>query len=306
MPAGAGFVPHPEKGPILLDAIDRIIEGKLSIRGFGDELARRGLPSPYGRPSWNHKALTKILRSPSLAGMTPYDGDVIRGDNGLPVILPGEHLLTPERWQLLQAVLDERGRTRAPIQRQGLPAPLLHGIVRDQAGHPMYRHIVEGRRTRYNCRKLGCTAKTSIALDELDSYVAEQFLDVMGDEPEMTTEVVVPGRDVARLNAVRAEIAKTTAALGASRDPDEIQALAVRLAAQRQAESEAEAGGLHGDLVAFTPTGRTLGDAYRAATTDAERAAILAEHIEAVIITPSTRGGSGRRTADRARIEWME
>jgi len=146
--AGDGFIPDPERGPILRDAIDRIIGGELSIRGLGDEFAQRGIPSPYGRETWNHKALTKILRSPALAGMTPYNGDVLRGDDGLPVLLPGEHLLTVDRWRQLQDVLDERGRTRQPIRRQGLPAPLLHGIARDQAGHLLYRHAVEGRRPK--------------------------------------------------------------------------------------------------------------------------------------------------------------
>jgi site-specific DNA recombinase len=305
MRAGEGFVPDPERAPILLDAIDRIIDGKLSIRGWGDELTRLGLPSPYGRPTWNHKALTKILRSPALAGMTPYDGDVIRGDDGLPVVMPGEHLLTVDRWRHLQSVLNERGRTRAPIRRQGLPAPLLHGIAMDEAGHPLYRHIVQGRRSRYNCRKIGCPAKTSIAIDDLDAYVVEEFMDVFGDEPELVLKVVVAGRDTTRLRVIREEIAKTTAALSSSRDPDEIQALAARLATQRQAETETEAGPAIGSLMSYARTGRTLGDAYRAAETDEDRREVLAKHIESVTIAPSTRGGSGRRTADRATIHWL-
>jgi site-specific DNA recombinase len=304
--AGDGFIPDPERGPILRDAIDRIIGGELSIRGLGDEFAQRGVPSPYGRATWNHKALTKILRSPALAGMTPYNGDVLRGDDGLPVLLPGEHLLTVDRWRKLQDVLDERGRTRQPIRRQGLPAPLLHGIARDQAGHLLYRHAVEGRRPKYNCRKLGCPARTSAIIEELDAYVVGEFLATVGEEEETRAEVIILGRDVARLNAIRGEIAKTTAALAASRDPQEITALATRLGAQRQAEAEAEgAGAAHGDVYAFTPTGRTLGGAFREASSDADRRGVLAQHIEAVVVTPGTRGGSGRRMADRVEIRWL-
>ncbi|RBY85747.1 recombinase family protein [Blastococcus sp. TF02A-30] len=305
MRAGDGFIPDPERGPILRDAIDRIIAGDLSIRGFGDELTKRGIPSPYGRSAWNHKAIVKILRSAALAGMTPTNGDVIRGDDGLPVVLPGEHLLTVDRWRRLQSVLDERARTRQPAQRHGLPPTLLHGIARDEAGHPLYRHIVQGRTTRYTCRKIGCTARTSVVQEALDAYVVQEFLNVVGDEPETVMEVVIPGRDDARLGAIRDEIKKTAAALGASRDPEEIQALATRLAAQRKAEGEAEAGGVHGNVYAYTATGRTLGDAYRAATTDAERVALLTQHIEYVVVTPSTRGGSGRRMTDRVKIQWL-
>lgn len=305
MRAGDGFVPDPERGPILRDAIDRVIAGDLSIRGFGDELTKRGIPSPYGRSAWNHKAIVKILRSPALAGMTPTNGDVLRGDDGLPAVLPGEHLLTIDRWRQLQSALDERARTRQPVKRHGLPPTLLHGIVRDEAGHPLYRHIIEGRSTKYTCRKIGCTAKTSIVQEALDAYIVEEYLSAIGDEPELVAEVVIPGRDEARIQAIRDEIRKTTAALTTSRDPEEIAALATRLTAQRKAEGEAETGGMHGDVYAYAPTGRTLGDAYRAATTDADRAFLLAQHIEAVVIKPSTRGGSGRTMADRVVIHWL-
>jgi site-specific DNA recombinase len=302
--AGEGFAPDPERGPLLLDAIDRVIAGEMSIRGMAEEFTRRGIPTARGGTAWSHRAASKVLRSPALAGMTVADGDVVRGDDGLPLVLPGEHLLTVDRWHALQSALNERTVTRAPIRRDQ-PAPLLHRLARDVEGHVLYRHAPKSRMARYNCRQVGCPTKTSVGLEALNAYVQETFLNVVGEEPEMRREVVVPGRDVTRLNALRAEITKTTSALAASRDPEEIGRLATRLAAQRHAEAEAEGGAAHGDVYGFTPTGRTLGDAYRAATTDAERAAILAEHIQAVIVRPTVRGGGGLPLSSRVEVRWL-
>lgn len=304
MRAGEGFAPDPERGPLLLDAIDRVISGDLSIRGMAEEFTRRGIPTARGGEAWSHRAASKVLRSPALAGMTVADGDVVRGDDGLPVVLPGEHLLTVDRWHALQAALDERVQTRAPVRRRN-PLPLLHRLAVDEEGHTLYRHAPTGRVIRYNCRATGCPTKSSVGLGALDAYVVGRFLEVMGDEPETVAELVIPGRDVSRLNAVRAEITKTTAALGAARDAEEIGRLAVQLQAQRAAEAEAEAGSAHGNVYAFTATGRTLGEAYEAATTDADRAALLAQHIDAVVLRPTVRGGGGRPLSDRVAIRWL-
>lgn len=301
--AGEGFAPDPERGPLLLDAIDRIIAGELSIRGMAEDFTRRGIPTARGGTAWSHRAASKVLRSPALAGMTVADGDVARGDDGLPLVLAGEHLLTVDRWHALQSALNVRTVTRAPIRRDQ-PAPLLHRLARDPEGHVLYRHAPTGRVARYNCRQVGCPTKTSVGLEALNAFVEETFLSVIADEPETRTEVVIPGRDDARLNAIRGEIAKTTAALTGCRDPEEIARLATRLSAQRQAEAEVE-GTAGVEMVAFALTGRTIGDAYRAAATDADRAAILAQHIETVVVLPTTRGGGGLPLSSRVEIQWL-
>lgn len=301
---GDGFAPDPERGPLLLDAVDRIIAGELTVRGMAEEFTRRGILTGRGGREWSHRAASRILRSPALAGMTPADGDVVRGLDGLPVVSPGEHLLTSERWEALQAALDARAVTRAPVRRNR-PLPLLHRLAVDEEGHVLYRHAPPGRRISYTCRTVGCSAAASVGLDALDNYVAGLFLDVVGEEPEMRAEVVIQGRDVARLNAIRAEITRTTSALSAARDADEIGRLAVQLAALRQAEATAEGGAAHGDVVGFTPTGRTVGEAYREASTDADRTSLLAQYIEAVVVRPAVNGGGVLDLASRVDICWL-
>lgn len=302
--AGEGFVADPERAPILLDAIDRVIDGELSVRGFAEEFTRRSIPTARGLTVWSHRAASKILRAPALAGMTPADGDVVRGDDGLPVVLPGEHLLSVERWHALQTALDARSTARAPIKPKR-PRALLHGLAVDEEGHTLYRHAPTGRIERYNCRATGCPTKTSVTLAALDALVVETFLDTVGDEPELIAEVVIPGRDDARLTALRIEITKTSTALATARDGAEIAALATRLAAQRAAEAEAETGATHGDVYAYSPTGRTLRGAYEAAPSDADRAALLAQHIEAVVVRPTVRGGGGRPLTERVEVRWL-
>src|SRR4051812_8321281 len=57
MRAGEGFIPDPERAPILLDAIDRVIAGELSIRGMAEEFTRRGIPTPGPPPGWRRLRL---------------------------------------------------------------------------------------------------------------------------------------------------------------------------------------------------------------------------------------------------------
>jgi hypothetical protein len=209
------------------------------------------------------------------------------------------------RWDALQAALDERVKTRTPIRRRQ-PPPLLHGLAVDEEGHRLYRHAPANRSIRYTCRATGCRTRTSVSLPALDAYVEATFLAEAGAEPEQTLEVLVHGRDNARLRVLRREIAKTTAALTSSRDPEEIAELASRLTLQRRAEAEAEAGSPAGDLLTVKNTGRTLGEVYLAATTDDERREVLATQIEAVVVRPSTRGGGGRPLVERVHIQWMD
>ena len=300
---GDHFAPDPERAAILLDIIARVIAGTMGARSMAEEMTARGIPTARGHAVWSHRAASKILHSPALAGMAVYGDDVIRGLDGMPSIA-GTPLITVARWHALQTALQARNNQRTSTHPRQAPA-LLHGIAHDDQGHRLYRQDASGRPTRYTCRAVGCPSQTSIGADSLNGFVVASVLDVVGDSPEMVLKVITPGRDVARVSSLRAEIARTVQALTLARDGDTIADLAGRLTALRASEDEADIAAAHGGLYGFTRTGRTIAEAYAAADDDAGRRLILADHVTSVTVLPGRRGGGKPDTALRVRIEWL-
>lgn len=298
---GDSFRPCPERGPILLDAISRVIAGEAGIRTLAEEFTARGLLTGRGGSTWSHRGISKILRNPALAGMVPSGGDVLRGEDALPLVDEEAALVDLATWRALQSALDRRATPQTRVSK-GLP--LLHGLAVDEHGHRLYRHSVKGRRDRYTAREIGCPSKTSVDLEALDAFVSGEILDVVGDLPETRAVVVSEGRDAARLLALRAEIEKTAKAL-ATADVAEIADLANRLTRLRQTEA-AEGARSGSRLMALERTGRTLREAFEQAPDDDARRDVIAWQVSRVVVFPGQRGGQRRDLSDRVRIEWAE
>lgn len=292
------------RSEVLADAVARVIASTLTVRGWAEELTDLGVPSPRGLAVWPHRTTSKILRSPALAGMIPDRGDVLRDLAGMPLVNDGA-LLTMAQWNALQAAIDGRKVSRAPaVPRR--PLPLLHGLIVDELGHRMYRHALRGRIIRYNCNRIGCPTKTSADLAAVDALAVAAFLAHHGEDDELAVVAPAPARpDPGRLAAIRAEIARTTTALQSARDAEEIGELASRLTTLRAAEADAEGGTVTCSTFAppRVPTGRTLGEVFRAAPDDAARREVLSTWLASVEVHPGRRGGSVP-LADRVTLWW--
>lgn len=289
---GDGVAPHPVNGPLLLDAIDRLIDGTATVTGLVAEFTARGIPAPFSGGEWTHRTLSRTLRRPALGGMVPSGDDVLRDERGLPVVRPGG-LLDVERWEQLQAALDERSRTRAPAARPQ-PLPLLHGLAVDLAGHPLY--LLRAReRSDYRCHAVGCEQRGGMHEQRLDDYVRGQFLAVYGDEPETEAVELVGGTTTGGLSRIRREVATTrrlVAAAEDARDRARVRELRERLDALLDAEDDAAAEAARPGLATIRETGRTLGEALAAAATVDDARRILAGRISSVVVRPGRRGGS--------------
>lgn len=307
--ADGGVAVDPVMGPVVADAAARIIAGTLTVTGAVAEWQTRDdVPRPPGGGHWTHRTVSRTLRLPSLAGMVPSSGDVLRGTDGLPVLRPGA-VLSVDDWHLLQATMDERARTRAPTTRPR-SLPLLHGLAVDKDGHRLYllRASARGQvaaRADYTCRRPGCKVRASVAEDRLDAYVMDAFQAEFGAWPETTTETVDRGGDPSRLAAIRRELVTARAAREAAereRDRDRARDLSARVEALLDAEDAAAAQDGPGRYAVVRETGRTLDEALAASDVEGRRR-VLATYLQAVVVAPGRRGGAMSLT-ERVSLEW--
>ncbi|RTL66823.1 MAG: recombinase family protein [Pseudonocardiaceae bacterium] len=203
---GFGLAVNPETAPIVQEIAARA-ERRESIRSIADLLNERGVSAPRGG-LWTAQTLTRMLRSRWIIGEIEYNGRPVMGDDGLPVRRSlSEPLISPERWETIQAVLDDQKR---PKQRRNEPGLLLNVAVCSECGEPLYHTVMtkadkgtEKIRTyRYwRCsakskRKTRdgnpvCTTKYAVPAVMLEQIVEEMFLADIGDV-ERTEEVYVP------------------------------------------------------------------------------------------------------------------
>ncbi len=294
------FQPCPTRGPLVADAVQRVISGQANVNSITHEWTAQGIPTARGGDTWSTRAVAKILRSPSLAGMVVTRGDVIRGDDGLPIVRPEEGLVDLATWHKLQDVLDARADGhRGTPKGFGREAPLLAGLLFDVQGRPMYSHRIKNRKALYTSRG---NDGASVVMDRIEEFVRDAVLDRFGRYQEVEERIVQAAQDPERLASVRASIAQTLASMA---DPSaDVVELAGRLQSQRKAEAEILASGAE-EVVEFVPTGRTIREAYEEAPDTAARNLILSGPLVSVVVGPGIRGGGNQRPlGDRITLNW--
>ncbi len=127
-----------EPDPAMIPEITQIVDEVLSGKAVTAVARARGI---------NPTTLLRRLRSPVLKGFVTYMDEVVRGDDGLPLLR--EPIIPAATWSRLQAKLD------ANSAGAGVPHnanPWLHVIYCDVCKAPMYRTKVrnsQGRPYRY-------------------------------------------------------------------------------------------------------------------------------------------------------------
>jgi hypothetical protein len=181
-----------------------------------------------------------ILRSPALAGLAPYDGDLLRDLNGLPVVDESVAILTTEEHRQLLARLDsvKRPGTR---QKAGVEPALLYGLVCcGTCGGLMYRATAAKKYRQYRCQHRSCPRPVGISRDAVEAHVVQQVLAAAGPKPIITSVEVSRGDNAAELADIEAAVRETTAAMGL--DGADMDTLAGRLRTLKDARSEARTG----------------------------------------------------------------
>lgn len=311
---GDHFRPDPTTAPLVIDAAERIADGKVSMRGIAREWTAAGVSTPQGSTTWPTRTISRLFRNPAIAGMTPSryaDGGVLLGDDGLPLIDAEGALLPLPLWDRVQAALSSRTPV-APKPYEG-PRLLLHGLAVDDHGHRMYRFVKRADRTDpdrpdrvfYASKVAGCDGRTILA-DRLERHVLDAFRSRYPRVPHGYNVELAPGRDSERLTLIRAEVSRLAAALPTA-SPAERATLLERLASLSAAEAS-EAAKASEPVRSFVSTGRYLPEALDDALAlgdVAEARDILAAHLEAVVISAGKRG-TAAALEERVRLDWKD
>lgn len=304
-PEGPGYVLGHD--PETIDVVRRMVEEALD--GASLYAVCRGLdadgiaPREHGNRKgarWVESGVDVILRSPALAGLTPYQGDVVRDRDGLPVVDESVAIMTTEERRQLLRVLDER---KKPGSRPGHGKPaLLSGVVRcGRCAHVLYRATAAGkgggpRLSYYRCQNRECPGSIGASRARLEEAIVEEFLRVAGRLP--VVEVVEEGGgDSLRLSEIEAAIEETTEAM--RQDGADVLALVERLGTLKDLRATARAEVEEEVRTRDVYTGQTFADAWEETEDVAERNTLLRRALAAVYVEPTTKRGN---TFDRDRL----
>lgn len=161
-PDGPGLVlaQHPERIGYVRDMAERVQRGD-SIYSVVQWLDEVGAPTPSGKGDrWQYSSVERILRHPVLAGMTPHNegnssktrgAEVLRGDDGLPVVDESVAIMPVGEWRKMIRSLDERDTAQSkPRAMRAKTSALLSGLMvcgeHDGETVRMWRGTVQGSR----------------------------------------------------------------------------------------------------------------------------------------------------------------
>lgn len=280
VPDGPGrilVIDHDEKA-IVDELADRLLNGEPVWR-LARELTDRGVPTARserrrlaregregGDPGqWRPTSLRKIMTGDALRGRQSHNGDVIRGQDGLPAeVWPP--VLDEDRWSQLRALLAPEEGFKRPQRRRA--ARLLSGVVFcAECGHKMY---VRGDKLSRGGAVYGCPAKrlggvcdeVRISAGSLEDHVIGRVLALVGDWPLMRREEHVTEQRSTSLGDVEEAIRRTTAAL--AEDGADMDDLLRRLEALKTRRTEIRATPAVRE-VRMVPTGKSYREAFEEA-----------------------------------------
>ena len=229
-PDGAGKVlaQDPERIEYVRGAADRV-RGGATLYSVVQWLDEVGAPLPRASQSrrkstgWAYTTVERLLRNPVLAGMVSFNpgnsskmrgSEVLRDENGLPVVDPAVAVMTPSEWRAMVAALDNNDSPRAkPHALRAKTSALLSGLVwcghcEDSEGHPvrMHRGTTQGRES-YSCPRCHQT------ISRIQDYVVEQFLWAKGEHVRWTPVREVHESGAAVLPEIEARLDELDAAI---------------------------------------------------------------------------------------------
>ena len=195
----------PDKAAIITSAVDEILNG-VAINAIVTRLNKQGLPTPMKPTSdhsrgWTSSTLRQLLKSPTIAGLRKYRGEVI-GDADWPAIVPRD------RWEEVNRVLSDRAVRTRYVEKDNHSHPrwLLSFIAK--CGY-CSRHLVRlngviprkdgSERNNYVCAVAGCR-KVSIDVGRTDAFVVGALLGWLSEPESMA---VIAASDESRDDRAR-------------------------------------------------------------------------------------------------------
>ncbi|CCQ44342.1 resolvase, N terminal domain protein [Pseudarthrobacter siccitolerans] len=317
-PDGPGRVLEvdPAEAKIVREIADRILDGE-SLTKITTWLNVNGIPSAKseyrkalreGRPAdgadrgtWYLSTIKAVWTADHLLGRVIHNGSPVQDEHGLPKRI-WEPILDLSTLTSLRARLDPPRGTGPKARSRA--ARLLSGLlfcaycdmklyVRSSGGRPIYGCPSSAKGT--------VCASPRVVAQKVEDYVAERFLALVGDLPEIEEHDVVtdPGT-VEALAEVELAIRDTSAAL--ADDDADLATLLDRLAVLKERRTDLKNRPAAIEKI-VKETGRTLREAWEATDDVDKRRKLLMEGIDHVRVSSRTRRGNIFEP-DRLKILW--
>jgi DNA invertase Pin-like site-specific DNA recombinase len=320
-PDGPGYIVVQDEEQIewVRGMVRRTMDG-LSIYSTMTWLNESGAPTKNGAEKWSYTTLDRLMRNPMLAGMVPKNpgnrgklrgDDVLRGDDGLPVVDETLAMMPVSQWRAMQAKLAEPTPHRQPRAMRRQHSGLLSGLVwcgdpRHDEPRRMWRGTVgsgTGPRPAYTCGGNGGCHQT---LSNAEDLIVAEFLRERGDVLHLNVvEEVVEGGSLLlqeasiRLGELGREIVNAT--------PERAAEIVAEMGRLKELQEE---GKRHPSQVRFVPVGgetRTFREDWESAEDDEQRRTIIGHALERIVVR---RGGRGAWTDEaklgRMTFEWRD
>ncbi|MFF7408712.1 recombinase family protein [Streptomyces lydicus] len=252
-PAGYWLARHEETAALIDEMVARALSPERRISsyhaianwlntahpGMTPDNHRRKLKGTEEDPKlrWNPGMISALLRNPTLRGYKLLRGEIVRTDDGEPVMC-GDPLIDDDVWYRLQKVMDSR--EQRPSENRSDVHPLLGVLFCASCQGRLYQGwLAPGPNRKVAKRQYRCAAKAHgrpcespayVMAEPVDKFVEERFLRMLGNF-EVVEVVEFPGVDHT------AEMADLEAT---------IEDLSARIATLRGAAADALMGQLQG------------------------------------------------------------
>lgn len=255
--------------------------------------------------SWSVASVESILRNPVLAGMTSYepgrkagsDPDptaVLRDEDGMPIVDESVAILTTAERRKLLEILDAAKR---PGTRAYAGSGLLSRAVRCANCDRFLHRALAGGTPAYRCQDKVCASRPTINRANLETYVVDRLLTERGDYWLHT--FADASENAVELGDIEGALRDAAARL--TEDNADVERLTRQIAALKELRTKARHTAPRRRTII---TGKTVAQAWREATTDLERRAILVGQIDTLAVGPGRRGRSD--VAPRVTLTWQE
>lgn len=290
--AGLAIAPDPATFPHRQFIIERVLAGD-SRNSVATQLNERGVlaPSDYRRfvagkalkgARWRTGTIRNILESRTLLGEIAYEGQPVKGPDGM-AIRVGEPTVTTAEWRQLQARL-----TTTPRTRTANASMLLDVASCGRCGAKLHRQRAVKRGVEY--RYYRCANQTGdgahstcsgglIPAKDLEDYVTNELLNRIGGL-EVAEKVLVPGdNSAAELGDAVASLEDLATLAGSAKSKAAQKLYAAQMAALDARIERLESTPQRQDEWQWVGTGKTYGEAFIKADVAEKRSLLLKSKI---------------------------
>lgn len=323
-PDGPGKVlaQDPERIDYVRTMVARAQRGD-SVYSIAQHLDAIGAPLPAIAQSqrkrgdiWHPGTVERLLRHPFVAGAIPFNpgntekgrgGDLLRDENGLPVVYEDLAILPLTEWRALVAALDSRDSPQArPRAMRSKTSGLFSGLIycgdpRHDEPRRMWRGTVQGREG-YVCQGPGGCHHS---ITNFEPTLIDEFLRMKGDWPRWSKVKEVHESALAVLPEIEHRLTELDVLIREANDRDERN----RLRDEQDSlldlrdQKRAEPGRV---IEVWNPGDHYFSELWANAESVEDRRAVLDDALERVVVR---RGKPGRRTAaallERLDITWI-